>query len=48
MKAKFNNNTSNISSIGQQARLLMVDNRQRKSNRQATMLERASEQVGLQ
>lgn len=48
MNAKLNQNTNNTTSIGQQARLLMVDNRQRKSNRQATMLERAAEQVGLQ
>jgi hypothetical protein len=48
MNAKLNQTTTNISSIGQQARLLMVDSRQRKSHRQANMLERASEQVGLQ
>lgn len=48
MNAKLNQTTNNISSVGQQARLLMVDSRHRKSNRQATMLERAFEQVGLE
>lgn len=45
MNAKKNNN---LGSISQQARLLMVDSRQRKQNRQASMLERAAKQVGLE
>ncbi|MGI0481271.1 hypothetical protein ACN4EE_10805 [Geminocystis sp. CENA526] len=45
MNAKQNNN---IGSISQQARLLMVDTRQRKQNRQASMLERSAKQVGLE
>lgn len=44
MDAKQNN----LSSVSQQARLLMVDNRQRKHNRQASMLERSAKQVGLE
>ncbi len=44
MNAKQNN----LGSINQKARLLIVDNRQRKHNRQASMLERSAKQVGLQ
>jgi hypothetical protein len=44
MNAKQNN----LGSINQQARLLMVDSRQRKHNRQASMLERSAKQVGLE
>lgn len=47
MNTKFNQTGKNIGSVNQQARLLMVGNRHRQSNRQAAMLERASEQVGL-
>jgi len=39
--------TTCIGSVSQQARLLAVGSRQRKQNRQASMLERASEQVGI-
>ena len=39
---------SNIGSVNQQARLLMVGNRQRQHNRQASMLERSAKQVGLE
>ncbi|HIK36706.1 MAG: hypothetical protein NZ901_01205 [Geminocystis sp.] len=46
MNAKFNQ--KQIGLIEQQARLLMADNRQRRNNRHATMLERASQQIGLQ
>lgn len=48
MNAQKFNNQNSIGSINQQARLLMVDNRQRRNHRQATMLERAAEQVGIQ
>ncbi len=41
------NKTSKSNSISQQARLLMVDNRQRKQNRQSSMLERAVEEINI-
>lgn len=40
--------TNNLGNINQKARLLMVDNRQRRQNRQASMLERVAKQVGLE
>lgn len=43
-----NNKNSNLSSINEQARLLMVDKRQRQHNRQSRMLERATAEIGLQ
>ena len=44
-KYPYVNLKSNL--VDRQARLLMVDQRQRQSNRQANMLERASQQIGL-
>ncbi len=39
--------TNKLNSVNQQARLLMVDNRQRQHNRQSNMLERAVEEINL-
>jgi hypothetical protein len=44
----MNTKNNSFSSINEQARLLMVDNRKRQYNRQARMLERAASEVGLQ
>jgi hypothetical protein len=44
----INNKHSNLSSINEQARLLMVTDRKRQSNRQTRMLGRAAAEVGLQ
>jgi hypothetical protein len=50
MKSQFTNNkkNSNLNSINEQARFLMVMDRKRQSNRQTRMLERAAAEVGLQ
>ncbi len=39
------NKTNKLNSVNQQARLLMVGDRQRRSNRQSSMLERAVEEI---
>lgn len=45
MNGKFNQ--KQVGLIEQQARLLMADSRQRRLNRHASMLERASQLIGL-
>ena len=44
----INKKDSNLSSVNERARLLMVSDRKRQYNRQTRMLERAAAEVGLQ
>ncbi|MBF2056254.1 MAG: hypothetical protein IGQ45_03305 [Cyanobacterium sp. T60_A2020_053] len=48
MNANQTSSNNSVGSVSQQARLLMRNSRQRQQNRQANMLTRISNEVGLQ